>query len=219
MEFKTLPTKLNPNNYYPEVFLKSYLFLHHIAGHTADSAVKWWNTEPKNEHVSTPLIIERDGNVYRTFDEKYWAYALGLKGGTSVEKASIHIEIVAYGHLAQEEGRFFFKPTAKSKFLVPDEEVFAYEQGYRGHTFYHRYTKAQINSLCELIVYLKNKFNIPMERKVNGLFHEYVGGRGPYKPGLYSHSCVRKDKTDIHPQPDLIEALMRLHENNYTITT
>lgn len=217
LEFKTLNTKLDKGNYYLTAFPKKYIFLHHIAGHSAESAVNWWNVEPANQHVAAPFLIEKDGTIYRTFDEKYWAYALGVTGATPIEKASIHIEIVAYGPLIKVEDKFYFKSGPNSKTEVPKEEVYHYLTKFRGNGYYHAYSKAQRESVIKLIIYLKEKFKIPMERVIDDKFCDILPNPLKLKPGLYSHTNVRIDKSDIHPQHDLIGDLISLHKGNYNL--
>lgn len=217
LEFKALNIKLDKGNYYPQIFQKKQIFLHHTAGHSAESAVNWWNVEPAKQHIASPFLIERDGTIYRTFDEKYWTYALGLKGGTELEKSSIHIEIVAYGHLIKKDDKYYFQASATSRKEVPKEEVYHYLTKFRGYNYYHAYSKAQQESIIKLIIYLRDKFNITMERMVNQDFCNILPNPTKLKKGLYSHTNVRADKTDIHPQHDLLESLINLHKGNYKL--
>ena len=55
------------------------------------------------------------------------------------------------------------------------------------------------------------RFNIPLDYRHEDMF--------PYKeskralsgaPGLYTHCSFRKDKTDVHPQKELVEMAMSL---------
>lgn len=186
-----------PNQYYTGIYKKKFIFLHHTAGSSAASAVAHWNSKP--DRIATPYIIERDGTIYETFDPKYWAYALGVKGATSMEKASIHIELVSWGGLTVKNGKFY---SYTGKEIRLEEQV---SLNWRGSKVYHEYTEAQVNALKELLSKLCMDFGIP--RSTVPKFWEY---QNPFKlePGIWSHTTVRKDKQDIQPQIDLVNMVL-----------
>jgi len=68
---KKLP--LAANQYYQGVYSKSKIILHHTAGGSAASAIASWAATP--EHIATPYVIERTGDIYECYDPKYWAYS------------------------------------------------------------------------------------------------------------------------------------------------
>jgi N-acetyl-anhydromuramyl-L-alanine amidase AmpD len=192
---KKLP--LPVSQYYSEVTTKTHIFLHHTAGGSAASSVAHWASN--SEHIATPYIIDRDGTIYETFDPKYWAYSLGVKGATSLEKSSIPIEICSYGALS-EEGKTY---TGK---LIPLGKI-AYVD-FRGWQMWEAYTPEQIAALKLLLPWLIDKFKIKLQADRKN-FWEW---QDPFKltPGIYSHTTVRKDKIDIFPQPELVELVYNL---------
>src|SRR5262249_3518708 len=82
---------LPADQYYQETTKKDLIVLHFRAGTTAASAVSAWKST--TEHVATAYVIDIDGTVFETFPPSAWAYHLGIKGGTPIERRSIGIEI------------------------------------------------------------------------------------------------------------------------------
>ena len=92
---------------------------------------------------------------------------------------------------------------------VPKEMVIKLDAPFRGYTYYHLYTDAQIQSTKDLILFLKST-NPKIELKTPLLTvagFELNANAQAGNPGVYSHSSVRTDKFDISPQPKMIEML------------
>jgi hypothetical protein len=208
LQFKVLKHPLNTNQFYLQAQQKQYIFLHHTAGSDAQSAIEWWNSKP--DHIATPYIIDRDGSTYENFDPKFWSFALGVKGGTYIEKAAIHIEIVSQGLLTkrQSTGEFLANGT-----VIKPEEVLSMDNIYRGSKYFHKYTDEQIASLQALLQYLIPKFNIPVDQDWDTFYQlqnfecAATSSYKKLKPGIWSHTSVRADKSDIFPQANLISML------------
>lgn len=208
MDIKILPHPLLTNQFYNEKTFKKYIFLHHTAGASAQSAIEWWNSKP--DHIATPFIIERDGTIYQNFDPSLWSYALGVKGGTFIEKAAIHIEIVSYGGLVKV-GDDYFTSASNSKTHINPIEVVPMVTKYRGYDYFQDYTDAQVASVLQLVPYLLQLFpSIKMQASIKDF---WVLRDKPLSltPGLWSHTSVRPDKSDIIPQQNLIEGLYGLY--------
>ncbi len=198
-EIKSIPLK--NDQYYPTAQTKSHIVLHHSAGGSAASSIAYWASTP--EHIATPYIIDRDGTIYECFDPKYWAYHLGVKGATWLEKASIGIEICSYGQLQPNMAGELLTYTKK---VIPKEK--AVKLNFRGFDYYEAYTLEQIKSLSILLPYLLDRFKIPLQADRKE-FWEYKPPES-LPPGIYSHTTVRKDKVDIYPHPDLVKLVYSL---------
>lgn len=196
MEIVNAHNLLNDNQYYHEVSEKKRIVLHHTAGGTAKSSIDWWNQKP--DRVSTPYVIDRDGTIYETFDPKFWAYALGINQA-SAEKKSIHIELANYGWVNKIGGKFY-NPYGKEL----KSEVVQYKDKHRGHLYYEAYTEEQIASLIYLIKYLDERFKLGI---VHSDIYQFWHYNLSSSKSLISHTTVRRDKSDIHPQPELIQAI------------
>ena len=192
--------------YYRREGDKKQIVLHHtVSGDGVEGDINWWLSTP--DRIATAFIIARDGVIYQNFNSKYWAHHLGIKmsvfnshgidpGGANVKLNinSIGIELDSWGPL-------------KNPDMVKDPVQ--YEGGYRGYEWYEAYTEQQLDSLKELLEYLCAKYEIPVTynedmwdvsvRALNG------------EPGIWSHTSYRPDKSDVHPQPTLIDILNNLN--------
>jgi N-acetyl-anhydromuramyl-L-alanine amidase AmpD len=188
---------LKENQYYQGIYTKKYIILHHTAGGSAASSIGGWAATP--EHIATPYVIDRDGTIYECYDPKYWAYSLGVKGATFLEKAAIPIEIANYGAL-DKTGK-----TYTGKIIAPEKTV---KVDFRGQSNWEAYTPQQILSLKWLLPFLIKQFGITPQAD-RSKFWEY---QDPFKlpMGIYSHTTVRKDKIDIFPQKEIIELVQSL---------
>lgn len=198
MNIKKFP--LAENQYYKQAFSKTSIFLHHTAGGSAASSIAYWASNP--EHIATPYLIDRDGIIYECYDPNYWAYSLGVKGNSQIERSAIPIEICSYGNLVLKDGRFL---NWTGKEVKPDKVI---KCSFRGFDYYEKYTDEQIKALYELLPFLVSKFNLKLQSDKTNFF-EF---QNPNKllPGIWSHSTVRKDKVDIFPQKELVELVYNL---------
>lgn len=187
---------LASNQYYPSEQKKTHIFLHHTAGGTAAGAIAGWAQTP--EHIATAYVIDRNGDIFECFNPSYWAYHLGVKGATSLEKASIGIEIVSYGNLTKSAKGEYVAYTGR---IIPPTEVELHD--FRGFRYYHKYTNEQVAALKLLLPHLLDRFHIQAQsNRVD--FWEYQNPKS-LAPGIWSHTTVRKDKVDIFPQKNLID--------------
>lgn len=196
--------EIKSGQYYPTHHEKKQIFLHHTAGGSARSCLNWWNDTP--EHIGVAFVIDRDGKIYQAFDPEKWAFHLGIVGDSNIlEKTSIGIELVSYGGLYKAaDGNWYFRLTPKQvshQKLVPDSEVIVLDKPFRGFSAFQKYTPEQIISLKELLAHLVKTFNIKIQEPAELLdfwdFKQHVITKS--LPGIWTHSNVRKDKSDLYP--------------------
>jgi len=206
--------------YFKEEFPKTQVVLHHtVSGPNVDGDVDTWVKGKYN--VGTAIIIARDGTPYQIFSSKYWAYHLGA-GDHNQDRRSIGIEIDNWGWLTLGNGslktfrhknRIFpwrFKTTSPNKYYtyygnVVNVPIQYYPNGFRGYQYYEKYTNAQIQTVGELLLLWKMKYSIPL--KYNDTMWDISQKAMDGTPGIWTHDSFRKDKTDCHPQPELIDML------------
>tara|TARA_R110001606_G_scaffold5101_2_gene23951 strand:+ start:2635 stop:3363 length:729 start_codon:yes stop_codon:yes gene_type:complete len=192
---------LQNGQYITQEFEKRGIFIHHTAGTTAEGAMSWWDQTP--DRVGTPYVIDRDGTIYECFDPSYWAYHLGIRGDDNrLEKETVNIELVSAGWL--KNGYFYpLYPNLTSGKKIPEEEIVRTE--FRGYNEWHKYTDAQIKSLCKLIA--KISVDFPTIELPDYLYDLYKFDQtiiDEAEGGIWSHANVREDKTDLFPQPNLV---------------
>lgn len=209
---------LSDSEYYKEETQKDTIWLHHTAGGSRpDWTIGGWEKDELNK-VATHFVIGRkssstnesiwDGKILKAFDDNYWAYHLGIKNekSKSLNSKSISIEICNYGPLRQSDDKFYNwvnKPINK-------EDVVELKNSFRGYKYWEKYTDVQLESLRNLILYLRNRWNIDIESGIyNDDWFEY-NEKWFSLGGLRTHTQVRKDKFDLFPQPELIQMLNSL---------
>jgi N-acetylmuramoyl-L-alanine amidase len=134
-----------------------YIVLHYTATVSGEHAIKLL-TDSKIE-ASAHLVLDRDGKLTQLvpFNRVSWHSGKSeWKGLSSLNKCSIGIEIVNAGKLEFEDGRYL---TWDKKFL-PQEEVDTFVEESGNKTFWHKYTKKQLEVLDLIIPILKNKYKV-----------------------------------------------------------
>jgi N-acetyl-anhydromuramyl-L-alanine amidase AmpD len=215
-----LQVKLSSNEYVKEKHKKKQIYLHHTAGNASGkNTVNYWNNDTRGR-IATCVCIsntgasEGDGKIVQAFSSKYWAYHLGIKREVfesynldymPLDKSSIGIELCAWGGLEEKSGKFYNYVNRE----VPKEEVCILDEPYKGSLHYHRYSDEQIRSVENLLRYWIEYYDI--ERSYNardmwGVSKKALRGES----GIFTHNSVRKDKSDIFPQPEIIEMLKLL---------
>jgi len=190
---------------------KKQIVLHHtVSGKGIKGDVSHWvNTTSR---VATSLIIDRKGVIHQCFSTKYWAHHIGMKGrvinelGTSksnveLNNSSIGIELDSYGGLIKKDGKFVTVYGNE----IDKKDVVEYKEKYRGYSAYEKYTEAQLATLKELLDFLCEKWSIPS--KYNADMFDVSKNALNGVPGIWSHTSYRSDKSDVHPQSELIAAL------------
>ena len=200
------------NQYIKRVSEKSQIFLHFTAGGpSAKNTIDYWNGG--EVQVATTYVIDRNtGTPFQSFHPDYWAYHLGIKGTNGkLDKASIGIEICSYGPLVKKGNDFFAWPNNYSTKKVNPENVITLDKPFRGSLYYQKFTDEQIDNLEKLLIFLIKKYNIKIQEEFNEEWLEYNQELiNKCLPGIWSHSNVRKDKSDIYPDPRMFDMLNRL---------
>lgn len=193
------------------------IVIHHTAGGSAQSSINWWNSDqPK---VGTHFIIDRDGTIIQTVPLEDWIYHLYVKSnsnniplkyrnkGSLYDKQSIGIELCNYGYLRPSNGRLL---TIYNKEV---SNVIKLSSPYKGYVYWESYTKEQLDSLSDLLLYLLNKYpKIKNFRPDYSDIFKICTDALEFVPGIYTHTSYRTDKSDCYPHPDLINTLNVLKE-------
>jgi N-acetyl-anhydromuramyl-L-alanine amidase AmpD len=202
---KIVQVKFPESQYYKEEQTKKQIVIHHtVSGPDSVRVFEGWASNP--ERVATAFVISADGTITQGFASKYWAHHLGLKkpNNTALNKASIAIEVCNWGGLTTKDGKYYSAFNRE----VPADQTIDYGKKWRGYRYFHKYTPQQIESLRQLIVYLCDKFSIDKTYKTDmwDISPNALSG----KNGIYTHVSYREDKSDMHPQSELITMLQSL---------
>jgi N-acetyl-anhydromuramyl-L-alanine amidase AmpD len=197
------------SNYKNEVSEKKQIYLHHTAGGgQGENVFRYWQKDPTP--VATCVAISRDGQIVQGFGSQKWAYHLGLADKhfkphgipyQNLDKLSIGIEIVAWGFLREQGGKYYNYVGGE----VLPHEVEILETPYKRFRFFHKYTNEQIDSTILLLKHWEQKYGIPI--KYNSDIWDVTPRALKGEMGVYTHNSVRADKIDVYPSKHLIEAL------------
>ncbi len=194
---------LPADQYYAARFKKDLIVLHFTAGRSAKSAVDTWKSNA--EHVATAYVVDMDGTVYETFPPEFWAYHLGIKGGTAQERRSIGIEIVNVGPLQRSSVRpnvlTWWPRDWNERYCLVEEGDKYVEKTYRGKQFFARFADAQIDATGRLLHDLCERFSIPRRLPGTDRRLEKDASFSTYT-GIATHANFRDDKWDVGPAFD-----------------
>lgn len=218
---KMIQTPLKKEQIMSGTYDKSQIVLHHtVSGDFPRNVASWWNRT--KTRVATALLIGHDGRGYQCFSSKKWAHHIGVKSdflkdqgfidyktrNVLLNKHSIGVEICNWGGLKYKNGKWY-----NSYDKVVDTEVVEYPNKFRGYYGFEKYTQKQIEKVLQLCYYWYKVYGIPMHYNDTmwDVSKEALGG----KSGIWSHTSYRTDKSDCHPQIELIEGLKYLEEFVY----
>jgi hypothetical protein len=214
---------LDPDEYNAGPHRPEYLFLHHTAGSENPFAVvNQWNNDSRGK-IGTEFLIggqsvrngntKYDGVILKCMPDGGYAWHLGENGSQYMHVNSVGVEVCSFGPLT---------PTLNGGYktyngtLVHHSQVCDLGFKFRGYQFYHKYSDAQIESLMELILFIRERDGIDIKK---GLI-EWLAVKTPGEAfdfnkdawsgkvkGMLTHTSTRKDKSDMSPQPNLIKML------------
>lgn len=202
---------LPETQYYKAEFEKKQIVLHHtVSGNNGTNDITYWKNTP--ERVATCVVVERDGEIIQCFSSKHWAHHLGVKVNVftklglkpineQLNKQSIGIEIDSWGGLTKVGDKFI----SAFKQEVPKENVIHYPNKFRGYEYFEKYTPQQIQAVEDLLIYWSKLYNIPLDYddSIFDISKKALTG----EKGLFTHCSYLLEKSDIHPQPEMIEML------------
>lgn len=197
-----IPYALRTNQWFHEPTAKKYVVWHGTAGRTAHTpvgpragqattSIDGWNLNA--ERVGAPYLVDRNGTIYKTFDDAEWIYHLGLKGTNGrYDRASVAIEFANELGLTLDGDRFYAfgmqTPNTIYTGRVMSEE-------WRGFQHFAQFGEAQIDAGIELTL------DICRRHEIDPIFY-YPSTTLDFPrcfqvATILCHSNCRADKTDL----------------------
>ena len=206
--------------YYRKQTKKDKIVLHHtVSGQGVEGDINWWLTT--TARIATHIIIDWKGEIYQCYSSKYWAHHLGVhaQNNRELNKTSIGVEIDSWGGLVRYNRNWYpaIWSSQVKKYVpittmhpIPKENVFEIPEGYRGFYGFEKYTNEQLISLEKLLIYWHNRYGISLKYNENmwDVNEDALSG----KPGIWTHTSFRQDKSDCYPDPRLIGLLKSFKE-------
>ena len=216
---------------------KHFLFLHHTSGwHNPYNCIHGWKSDRRGA-VATEFVIggqsirgdstKHDGDILQSFPEGYWGWHLGI-GRSYMHSHSVGIEVCNFGWLLQRNNAHYAYVAKNSegnwrsdytRYRVVDAQVVKLKKKFREKQYWHRYSDAQLDSLRGLILHIAERDNIDVraglveEIREEGAYKAFsfkADVRAGQRKGMWTHTNVRTDKTDMFPQDELVDMLMSL---------
>ena len=193
---------LRRGQFFPDMTTKKYVVWHGTAGRTADTPVSGrpakattsidaWNRNA--DRVGAPWLVDRDGTIYKTFEDSGWIYHLGLTGTNGrYDKASVAIEFANEGPLDLDGDRLhaFGKITPNTVYTGP---FFAFD--WRGFHFFAQLDEAQVDAGIELTLDICRRHDIDPVFYYPSTTFDYP--RCFQVATILCHSNCRADKADL----------------------
>jgi hypothetical protein len=200
MNIKQYPLK--PGQWVATQTPKKYVVWHGTTGRTsatpsngqpgrATSTIDAWNSTP--ERIGTPWLVDRDGTIFKTFDDREWIAHLGIKNTQQkYDKASVGIEIANEVDLQMSNGKLY----AFGKILPSTKYVGQhFEKPWRGGKYWAKLDEVQVDACIELTLDICNRFSI------DPVFYypstDFDFPKCFEEATILCHSNCRKDKTDL----------------------
>ncbi len=227
------------NEYFTTDEKKDWIFIHHTAGwNNPFKTIENWSRDSRGK-VATEFCLggqkindgdaTYDGTIVQAFPEGGYGWHLGI-GNNIMHRASVGIEVNNFGRLT--EGGYYKRINGKKTWIEKKKgkfytyvgtealynQVVELDKEFRGFKFWHRYTDKQITELEKLIRFVGERDDIDVR---NGL-PDAIRGMGVKAfdvcdvsmcnkiKGLWSHTNCRETKTDMFPQPELVDMLLSL---------
>lgn len=147
--------------FYTDTPAKERIAVHFTAGYLKGDLAA---LTKKDNHVSTPFVVARDGTIYQLFSSKYWSYHLGkgAQGGNeAMSKSSVAIELSNVAYLREKDGNLVDPYGAQYCTPAETDAYVKLPTPYRGYTHFATFTDAQYGSLVSLLRYLTATYKIP----------------------------------------------------------
>ena len=190
---------LKPNQWFTTEHPKKYVVWHGTTGRTAatpsnghpgkaTSTIDDWNSNTKR--IATAWVVDRDGTIYKTFDDRQWAAHLGIQNtDNKYDKASVGIEIANEVDLMKKNGSLYaFEGT--TKYVGP-----SFERNWRNGRYWAGLDEAQIDATIELTLDICSRFNIEPKFYYPSTKFDYPNCF--QTATIICHSNCRTDKTDL----------------------
>jgi hypothetical protein len=196
------PYPLKPSQWFPHMTEKKYVVWHGTAGRTshtpvegapgkATTSIDGWNSAAAR--VGAPWLVDRDGTIYKTFEDAAWIYHLGLKGTQGrYDKSSVAIEFANELALDLDGDRLhaFGMNTPNTVYTGP---FLTYD--WRGHNYFAQLDEAQVDAGIELTLDICRRHDIDPVFYYPSTTYDFP--RCFQVATIICHSNCRTDKTDL----------------------
>jgi hypothetical protein len=214
---------LPEGEYVKNITAKKWIFIASNNGqHSPYKVIDTWSHDQRGRIGSNYVIgglpvsadatcsdAEHDGRILQAIKDEYRGYHLGKVKSSKMIKGSLSIDICSAGYLTEENGKYF---TWWNEEVHPSQ-VARLDQPYRGHRYFHKYSKKQLDALKALLLLLTEKHHI--ESSINyftsNIHFNYTESLSQGKTqGVLVRDMINPKSVNIFPQKELLDILIDL---------
>ena len=118
------------------------------------------------------------------------------------------MEIDNYGRLEKIDTNRYRTPEGRN-ININDSKVTEYKKPFKGYSYYESYTKEQLKTIGELLLYWNQDYKIPLEYNGIDMFDINLNALSG-KHGIWTNNCYIEKNIYCHPDPNLIKLLETL---------
>ena len=196
------PYPLKRGQWFPDMTTKKFVVWHGTAGRTshtpvfgkpgkATTSIDGWNLSA--ERVGAPWLVDRDGTIYKAFEDVGWIFHLGLKGTNGrYDKSSVAIEFANELALELDGDRLyaFGTNTPNTRYTGP-----SLTYNWRGHGYFAQLDETQVDAGIELTLDICHRHDIDPVFYYPSTTFDFP--RCFQVATIVCHSNCRADKTDL----------------------
>jgi hypothetical protein len=196
------PYALDRGQWFADMTEKKYVVWHGTAGRTrhtpdrgkpgiATNSVDAWNLSA--DRVGAPWLVDRDGTIYKTFEDAAWIFHLGLKGTKGrYDQASVAIEFA--NELALDlDGDRLHAFGMNSPNTLYDGPFLTHD--WRGSQYFAQLDEAQVDAGIELTLDICRRHDIDPVFYYPSTTYDFP--RCFQVATIVCHSNCRADKLDL----------------------
>jgi hypothetical protein len=193
---------LKRDQYYERPTRKQFVVWHGTEGRTrctpcngrpgrATTSTDTWNLDANR--IGAPWLVDRDGTIFKTFDDSGWIYHLGLKGTNGrYDRFSVPVEFANEGALMLDGDRLYAFGMSTPNTVYIGQHVAA---EWRGESVFANLDERQVDAAIELTL------DICRRHEIDPVFYypstTYDFPRCFQVATIVCHSNCRKNKTDL----------------------
>ena len=216
---RVAPKRSKQNFFYTQEYPKTQIVMQFTEGNLHGDLT----TLMKDDFtVSVPLVISRDGGIYRLFSPDYWAFHLGpndIQSNTDASRKSVGIELSNYGPLKLKGNDLINGNDDIYCTLDDTTEYIKLDKPYSNqgekYTYFAAFPDEQYDALIILLRYLTAKYNIPRAFLPESERFIQTKSAATFK-GIVTHINYRKYKMDIGPAFDWARVIKGVTDPTYS---
>ncbi|WP_395000823.1 N-acetylmuramoyl-L-alanine amidase [Acinetobacter sp.] len=167
-------------------------------GKATDTIIRWNNLAEK---YGAPYLIDRDGTIYKTFDDEEWIYHLNIPTSRGVyDKQSIAIALANEQQLIKENGRYFAFEYEQTSNLYTGQ---VFENHWRRFKWYAKLDDQQVDAAIEITIDAAQRHNIEPVFYVGNEWNPDVWN----KATIFTHAVTKREVNDLFIEPWVVDKI------------